>query len=745
MRSEHNKRVWGSINRVVRPRTGRSCLQTQEEVNGSIITHTDQINVEQSIQRECKAQFRLGHSAPVSNSLLGEDLRYLSDSSIAEQIIRGQYICPADIDPATSSLLRSIGEMGQAVLQGQHSSEVHITTEDCQVFWKRIDENTSSSPSGLHHGHWKAIAQNLALAKLLTDQMNLIVQSGNPPARWGIALQILLEKVAGNCMVTQLWSIQLYEANYNWFNKLIFHDMAMKALQGSGFLPEEHFSQKESLAEDACFDKILTLDLARQSRRPLSITSVDAAQCYDRVNHIMMSLVWLALGVSHSAISIITDCLSNMSIFTRTGFGDSEHCFGGRLQEIPFCGLGQGSKAAPASWIQLSSVIIHAFKKQVHGAIFCDPVTGDESKSIGCVFVDDTDLYTAGPDLATAEAVAAITQRDVPVWSLSLRSTGGAIKGSKSGWYLVSYECINGIWFEKETPFDLRVPISDNEEVILRQYNLDEPIKSLGVTTSPMAGHAVHLIHLKDKTDNWIALISNGHLPVSQVSMSYLFQLWPSLRYGLGTLTNDWAASSKCLASTEFKILPLIGVNRHIARPWRRLHQTFGGIGLLDLAVEQHICRMNMFCQHYGSQSTIGKKLLASMHWLQLQLGCLGCPLLENYDTLALLASPSWIKCFWESVHYCPGNLQIQFDGVQIQRVGDTSLTAIASHHGLKGQELAAFTQCRCYGNLLLLSDMTSSDGSYIKAHFLHPRFLPRISVGLTTASDSSLFKHAYY
>jgi len=272
--------------------------------------------VELSIQRECEARFRLGHSAPISHTLLGDDLRYLLDSSIAEQIILGEYTCPDYIDPHTSALLTLIGELGQAVLRGTSGNDFLITPEDCRLFWRRINENTSSSPSGQHHGHWMAIARSSTLSELITDQMNLIVHSGIPSVRWGVALQVLLEKVAGSCMVSQLRSIQLYKADYNWFNKLVFHDYAMEALKSAGFLPEEHFSQKESLAEDACFDKILTLDLSRQSRQPLSITSVDAAQCYDRVNHIMMGLVWLALGVSRAAISIITRCLSHMSIFT---------------------------------------------------------------------------------------------------------------------------------------------------------------------------------------------------------------------------------------------------------------------------------------------------------------------------------------------------------------------------------------------------------------------------------------------
>ena len=85
--------------------------------------------------------------------------------------------------------------------------------------------------------------------------------------------------------------IQLYEADFNFFQQFFFGQEAMRSLTDQGLLPEEHFSKKGSTAEDAKFDKTLMEDLSRQSRTPMSIVSVDAAQCYDRVNHVSMSLV----------------------------------------------------------------------------------------------------------------------------------------------------------------------------------------------------------------------------------------------------------------------------------------------------------------------------------------------------------------------------------------------------------------------------------------------------------------------
>jgi hypothetical protein len=41
-------------------------------------------------------------------------------------------------------------------------------------------------------------------------------------ARWGKGLTVLLEKILGNVFVHKLCAICLLEADFNWWNKLIF-------------------------------------------------------------------------------------------------------------------------------------------------------------------------------------------------------------------------------------------------------------------------------------------------------------------------------------------------------------------------------------------------------------------------------------------------------------------------------------------------------------------------------------------
>ena len=72
------------------------------------------------------------------------------------------------------------------------------------------------------------------------------------------------------------------------------------------------------------------VDLSRHARHPMTVVSADAAYCYNRVNHIIMSLIWLVLTNGNiSAIVASLICLQTMKFFQCMGFGESKTFFGG--------------------------------------------------------------------------------------------------------------------------------------------------------------------------------------------------------------------------------------------------------------------------------------------------------------------------------------------------------------------------------------------------------------------------------
>jgi hypothetical protein len=58
-----------------------------------------------------------------------------------------------------------------------------------------------------------------------------------------------------------------------------------------GFLSKKLFSKKGSIIDNAKFDKTLTEDPSRQAMHPIDVVPMGAVQCYNRANHMIMSLV----------------------------------------------------------------------------------------------------------------------------------------------------------------------------------------------------------------------------------------------------------------------------------------------------------------------------------------------------------------------------------------------------------------------------------------------------------------------
>ena len=112
-------------------------------------------------------------------------------------------------------------------------------------------------------------------------------------------------------------------------------------------------------------DNRLTMDLSRQLKHPLATMSLDADKCYDRINHIIMSLLLMAIVGSVGSVVAMLSPIQTMKFFQRTARGDSTTFMGGRGKDNPLQGLCQGNGAAPACWLMLSSVLMHCYKRQL--------------------------------------------------------------------------------------------------------------------------------------------------------------------------------------------------------------------------------------------------------------------------------------------------------------------------------------------------------------------------------------------
>ena len=89
----------------------------------------------------------------------------------------------------------------------------------------------------------------------------------------------------------------------------------------------------------------------------------------------------------------------------------------------------------------VSITIIHAHKKEGHGATFLCPITKFHHKVAGILYVDDTDITHL--DMSkdeTLEETHSALQASINSWSQILIATGGSLRPDKCFYHLISFQ-----------------------------------------------------------------------------------------------------------------------------------------------------------------------------------------------------------------------------------------------------------------------------------------------------------------
>ena len=115
-------------------------------------------------------------------------------------------------------------------------------------------------------------------------------------------------------------------------------------------------------------------------------------------------------------------------------------------------------------------------------------------------------------------------------------------------------------------------------------------------------------------------------------------------------MTNNMGEAEHLLNEFDYGLLNILSIARTVKVGWRKIHAKLGGFGILNLATEQLVERLNLLLQHYNTTTPLSAKLSASIKYLQLQLGTNKCPLDLPYQEWAHLAPLSWVKMLWKTI-----------------------------------------------------------------------------------------------
>jgi len=183
---------------------------------------TSRAVVETMLSASLQKRFTWAHGSPFLKPPLASSVGDFGTGTAAQDILDGTFICPPDLDVHTRQFIEALKFPS---VEACHSTvSLILCPEDFIAHWKHAKEKTSSSPSGLHFGHYKLATYSLPLVHLHAQFTQLIFQMGLSISRFQAGLQVILEKKAGNINVDNLRAILLTEGDFN---------MAMKIFIGA--------------------------------------------------------------------------------------------------------------------------------------------------------------------------------------------------------------------------------------------------------------------------------------------------------------------------------------------------------------------------------------------------------------------------------------------------------------------------------------------------------------------------------
>jgi hypothetical protein len=216
-----------------------------------------------------------------------------SPSNCISDILYGNF----DIDSISDYEFSSIEKEWFTSLQYAVTTPIslEITLEDFQHYFRHKHERTASSPSGRHMGHYKVMLecfrhnQHTYIPEIVVLISHMSLLTSSPLLRWEHASQVMIEKGKGR-HIENLCIIQLCEADLNFILHIIWGKILMrKALH---HLDKAQFAIPGQTCHNGFLNKLLYLDLSRQTLTPGLMLDYDAKAPFDRVIS-SIAITWL--------------------------------------------------------------------------------------------------------------------------------------------------------------------------------------------------------------------------------------------------------------------------------------------------------------------------------------------------------------------------------------------------------------------------------------------------------------------
>jgi hypothetical protein len=737
LKSERNRAMYRNIRTVVKPsphgglsklllprhrdshiypENFQELLNNTEETDIIWDTVLDKDTINSNLLKYNRQSFRAAAISPCGHGLIQDKLTYSSLSTAAASLLSGtvpyQWYRQ---DETLREFLTSFSIPDN--VKGKKPISTEITAKDVEKGFRTWKETTSTSPSGRHLGHYKAIIQEKSLLKCLTQFMQITVASGLTLSRWCNAVSIMIEKDHGKPRLNRLRIIHLFEADFNFFLKLVWGSRLVKRTVELDLLNDgQHGSVPRRTALDPIMLTQLTTDLCQILKHNMARFDNDASACYDRIIVALGMLAARRCGMPDNAIKTHADALRLMKYTVKTIFGISEENYHG-TPFAPLFGTGQGSGASPAVWLTLVVILMNTLDRIIPERMeFHSPDSKTRHSRLIDAFVDDTSMGFTDAGLCTLETLIEKLNRIAQTWEKLLYYSGGALNLQKCTWHVMHWDWKLGRpHLRPVSPQDPSLTLTTQGDTTtsteIRRLPLTKASRILGVHLSPNGDFSKQLIVLKEKADTFAIRLRSPKLTSNDIQTFHRTMYAPAMRYVLPALAVDEEELAPIQSKVLASMLQKLGYSSKIPTSIRHGPIELGGLALIDLRTELGISNLKYMRDSIYSETEVGKLMTLNVKYSQIESG-IKEPLLEHPGISISYLTPTWILSVRQflSQH----NMAITLTDTINVEIRDRYDCCIMNNEHLTRYtptQKQDINLVRLHLQIITLSDMTRSDG----------------------------------
>jgi len=672
---------------------------------------------------------------PLASQYWHEQLDPLQKSdNEMDEIMTGELFRQSNLPSESKDFLSHMTSNIQPVM---HPDALNITDIVFKKFYNKAKESTSSSPSGLHLGHWKAGAADKDICMVLSGIIRIAVQNTYTLERWRKVVSILMEKVQGQPNINKFRTIHLLESDMNFVLRYIWGRQFMRHNEkNNAWHSNQYGSRKGIQGQSATLNKVLTLDINRYYAEPAAIVDNDAKACYDRMIPVLLSYALIRLGLPKALTRFMCRWLEQATYCIKTSKGISKFKYGSCIESYLY-GTGQGTGWSPPNWGAISDLISTVMGKNTPGMKLTHPNRKFYSDRSYDAFVDDVNggltsdgLYTFHPSPTSTvpllQTIYEQIQINVQYYSRLLFTSGGKLALDKCRIYILEYvwklgkrKMVNTA--DKYEDIQLNQTFQGSNDTI-KLLNPDVARKMLGAYVAPDGNTKLQYKVLHELSQEWGQRVASGYLNRFDVQNSFKMGLIPALQYPLGIGVLSEHQCNQLLVPAMSILLNKMGVVRSINREIVHSPILYGGFALPNLYTIQGYHKVQMMLGHVRKKdTTTGDLIVIALATAQQEVGVSQPILSLSFSKYQSLLSACWLKEFWRFISSISGSFRLHSTWTPPPLyANDLNIMEKVIMWEIPDDKKFIINACRLYCKVYYVGELYEANGIRMKKHILN-------------------------